>query len=128
MARKNNKGGQKDRYGRYKPFVGRPDRCHLCFLPMSEIVVSPTHKLFRTLDHIIPLSRGGTDTLRNRAPAHSFCNSSKGNRVEVSFKERLDMTLVVAPLLRDVGIPISKRRLADVRNQLRLQFGGSERV
>lgn len=34
----------------------------------------------RAVDHIIPLSRGGDNTLANVAPACSSCNSSKGNK------------------------------------------------
>lgn len=33
------------------------------------------------IDHIVPLSRGGDDTLANTQPAHARCNQSKGNRV-----------------------------------------------
>lgn len=34
-----------------------------------------------TVDHIIPLSKGGTDYFENVQPAHSICNSKKNNRV-----------------------------------------------
>lgn len=34
-----------------------------------------------TIDHIIPLSKGGTDYFDNVQPAHSICNSKKNNRV-----------------------------------------------
>lgn len=33
------------------------------------------------IDHIVPLSRGGSDTLANTQAAHAYCNLSKGNRV-----------------------------------------------
>ena len=32
-----------------------------------------------TLDHIIPISKGGTHTRDNVAPAHAKCNFNKGN-------------------------------------------------
>jgi 5-methylcytosine-specific restriction endonuclease McrA len=35
----------------------------------------------RTLDHIIPITRGGGDTPENVQSAHRLCNSRKGNRV-----------------------------------------------
>ncbi|MGW9437948.1 HNH endonuclease [Streptomyces sp. NPDC055607] len=40
------------------------------------------HRLSFTLDHLVPLSRGGNllDPA-NARPAHRACNSSKGNRV-----------------------------------------------
>lgn len=34
-----------------------------------------------TLDHVIPISRGGTHTWDNVAPAHYICNQNKGNRL-----------------------------------------------
>lgn len=33
------------------------------------------------IDHLIPVSEGGPDTLNNVRPAHGLCNIRKGNRV-----------------------------------------------
>ena len=33
-----------------------------------------------TLDHIVPRSKGGADTLENLQLAHAHCNKVKGNR------------------------------------------------
>jgi 5-methylcytosine-specific restriction endonuclease McrA len=33
------------------------------------------------IDHVIPISKGGSDTLENVKPAHGRCNVSKGNRL-----------------------------------------------
>ncbi|WP_371674455.1 HNH endonuclease [Streptomyces sp. NBC_00289] len=43
--------------------------------------LDPRHPMSWTLDHLVPLSRGG-DLLdpANARPAHRRCNSSKGNR------------------------------------------------
>lgn len=35
---------------------------------------------FATLDHIVPLSKGGSHTYDNLQPAHLLCNTSKGDR------------------------------------------------
>jgi 5-methylcytosine-specific restriction endonuclease McrA len=35
-----------------------------------------------SIDHIVPRSKGGPDSLKNLQLAHSWCNSQKGNRVE----------------------------------------------
>ena len=32
-----------------------------------------------TVDHVVPRSLGGTDTLGNLRPAHSRCNTVRGN-------------------------------------------------
>lgn len=34
-----------------------------------------------TKDHVVPLSRGGTDDIENLQPLHRACNSAKGTRV-----------------------------------------------
>ncbi|MET8532401.1 HNH endonuclease signature motif containing protein [Streptomyces sp. NPDC005065] len=47
--------------------------CHLCGLSFSTV-----HPI--SLDHVEPLSKGGTHTLANFAPAHRWCNTQKGNR------------------------------------------------
>ena len=56
----------------YQAFEGR---CGICkeSLPRAKM----------TLDHIIPLSKGGAHTRANVQPAHRACNSRKGARLEV---------------------------------------------
>lgn len=53
--------------------------CGIC-----ELAVDPTEKFpspgAATLDHVIPISRGGAHTLDNLQCAHFYCNTVKGNR------------------------------------------------
>ena len=37
-------------------------------------------RLAGTVDHVVPLSGGGDNSLENLIPACSFCNSSRGSR------------------------------------------------
>ena len=46
------------------------DICHLCARPGAD-----------TKDHLLPLSRGGTDDIENLRPAHRICNGRRGNRL-----------------------------------------------
>lgn len=39
-----------------------------------------------TVDHIVPLSRGGHDTIGNRIPACLSCNSSKGAKTFMEWR------------------------------------------
>jgi len=40
----------------------------------------------RTIDHILPLSRGGDNSLSNKQTLCSFCNSTKGNKTDYELK------------------------------------------
>lgn len=54
--------------------------CGLCSEPLFEGPVFPD-PLSPSLDHIVPLSKGGTHTQDNIQLAHLGCNVRKGNRV-----------------------------------------------
>lgn len=54
--------------------------CQLCAMPVDESLSWP-HRFSASVDHIIPLSKGGNDTLSNVQLAHLTCNISKGARV-----------------------------------------------
>src|SRR3954453_5249568 len=43
--------------------------CHICGGPGAT-----------TVDHVVPLDRGGRSTLANLKPAHSYCNAGKRER------------------------------------------------
>lgn len=60
-------------------FIRDKGMCGLCF----DTVLMNAEKLKHrpSIDHIIPLSVGGDDTLKNVQLAHFGCNSRKGNRV-----------------------------------------------
>jgi len=47
-------------------------KCGICGLSVSKEEM--------TIDHIVPLSRGGPHVLSNLQPAHSSCNTKKGAR------------------------------------------------
>lgn len=54
--------------------------CHICREPI-DLNLPRTSKLGLTVDHLIPLSRGGTDTMPNLRPAHWGCNIKKSNKL-----------------------------------------------
>ncbi len=51
--------------------------CHLCGQPV-RLDVGPNHPHAYQVDHLIPLIRGGVDTVDNMRPAHRLCNLTKG--------------------------------------------------
>ncbi|MGH3584753.1 MAG: HNH endonuclease [Pseudonocardia sp.] len=54
--------------------------CQLCRLPIDPSVAWPD-SASPSLDHIIPLSRGGAHAMANVQSAHLGCNSSKGDKL-----------------------------------------------
>lgn len=54
--------------------------CHLCGKPVDMTLAWP-HRDSKSVDHIIPLSKGGAHDPSNCALAHMGCNSSKGARL-----------------------------------------------
>lgn len=56
---------------------------HKCSICGEKIFLSlpRTSKLGLTVDHVIPISRGGTDDIANLRPAHWICNVKKSNKL-----------------------------------------------
>lgn len=61
--------------------------CYLCQRPIRRDLVWP-HPLSASVDHVIPVSAGGSDDLSNLRATHWHCNAEKGDRllgVEMGF-------------------------------------------
>lgn len=54
--------------------------CQLCFDPVDLTLTSP-HPDSPSIDHVVPLAAGGSDTPDNVQLAHRWCNTSKGTRL-----------------------------------------------
>lgn len=60
-------------------------RCHLCSRRVNRLLAG-THQRGPTIDHLVPISRGGMDEPRNVALAHRQCNSARGTRGTVQLR------------------------------------------
>jgi 5-methylcytosine-specific restriction endonuclease McrA len=56
------------------------DDCGLCGHRIDFTVAYP-HPMAATIDHVIPITKGGAHAEENVQLAHARCNTSKGNRV-----------------------------------------------
>lgn len=60
--------------------------CHICNKPIDlqapRTVKEEGWYFGLHIDHIIPISKGGSDTLNNVKPAHGICNVRKGAKLE----------------------------------------------
>lgn len=64
---------------RYVVFERDNFLCKLCGAPM-DMSAAPRSPLSPSIDHIVPVSRGGEHTYENTQSAHLTCNMSKGAR------------------------------------------------
>lgn len=53
--------------------------CQLCFTPINWTLTG-RHPMAPSLDHVVPLNKGGEHTLANTWTVHFACNASKGDR------------------------------------------------
>jgi 5-methylcytosine-specific restriction endonuclease McrA len=54
--------------------------CHIC-LTEIDLSLARNSRFGATIDHVVPVSKGGADTLENMKLAHWICNIKKGNKV-----------------------------------------------
>jgi len=78
--KKYNKKRNLSKVGKVIPYVGNRDgwKCSICFDKVKSKVYSYDDKWSPTIDHVIPVSQGGTDDLSNLKLAHMICNAKKG--------------------------------------------------
>ena len=59
--------------------------CHICKLPIDfsapRRAFMPGWEYGLQFDHVIPLTKGGSDQIENVKPSHGLCNLSKGNKI-----------------------------------------------
>lgn len=66
-------------------------RCYVCREPIDRYVRKPNW-FAATVEHLVPLCKGGTHTWDNVVPAHALCNFQKGDALpaKLSFLAPLD--------------------------------------
>ena len=78
-VRRQSKTAKPSRLSADKVFQLMGPNCALCNKPIDPSLLR-TSRMGLTVDHKIPLSKGGEDTLDNMQPAHWICNVRKGNK------------------------------------------------
>jgi 5-methylcytosine-specific restriction endonuclease McrA len=58
--------------------------CHICKTPIDLLAPRKTGKpnweIGLHIDHLVPISKGGNDTIENVRPSHGLCNVKRGAR------------------------------------------------
>lgn len=65
--------------------------CHIC-LGEIDYALPHTDPMSYVVDHIIPLTRGGTDEIENKQSAHRTCNRTKGASLPEDSRPRTYVT------------------------------------
>lgn len=80
-AKKNHKrrGAGPMKVSRKRLLELRGNRCHICG-KVIDLKLSGMHPMGFTIDHLLPVSRGGTNDISNLHVAHRRCNTARGNR------------------------------------------------
>ncbi len=101
-----------------KSISGSPEWCYLCGLVIPKIA-DHRHPLYGTIDHVVPLSRGGAQSISNRKPAHHLCNRSKASFMieEIPVEIRLLCQAQIKTKLIKMGIVVSRKDLAKARQR-----------
>jgi predicted nucleic acid-binding Zn ribbon protein/uncharacterized OB-fold protein len=60
--------------------------CQLCHRPAPQPLLGTRSPLRPTIDHILPIAKGGQHTHQNVQCAHSQCNSRKSARIQGQFR------------------------------------------
>ena len=116
------------RLRREKAMAGNPRWCSICGLVIPDNTVNSHDDLYGTVDHVIPLSKGGPEHLDNRKPAHSKCNALKGNRLNMLPTQIEQLQTAVARKLNDRGIPTGPVQVRAASQRISLTPPGSRRL
>lgn len=60
--------------------------CGICGLPIN-LSLSHPHPWSLTIDHVIPIAKGGTTRAENLQPAHFKCNRQKGEHLTITLDD-----------------------------------------
>lgn len=74
-----------------------PDWCSICGFVIPKEIVNKHHNLVFTVDHKIPMSKGGQNTVSNRKASHRFCNMTKSDCININelTKQTLRMSVMI---------------------------------
>ncbi|WP_078853949.1 HNH endonuclease [Streptomyces sp. FxanaA7] len=75
------RNAEREPISRHRVFERDQWSCYLCGGPINRNAVAPYHPMAPTVDHVVPLARGGGHLMANLRAAHFICNSRKNSRI-----------------------------------------------
>lgn len=95
--------------------------CAICGLPINYDLPYTSPWSF-TVDHIVPISRGGTTTEENVQAAHRKCNRAKGSKLFLSLEEINQLRLEQGVKVQSDNSSGSDDETADICTQQKFLF------
>ena len=68
-------------HAEWEELLRQYDRCPRCLRPWGEIPPPAGRETVITVDHHIPISKGGSNSIENIRPLCYSCNSAKGDKL-----------------------------------------------
>lgn len=106
-TRADHKAGHRQAYERNRKRILQAQTvCGICGKPVDKSIKYP-HKLSATIDHIIPLSKGGHPTdINNLQLAHFICNRLKSDKLQSETRGTPDKEIIYSAT-DPRGLPLS---------------------
>jgi 5-methylcytosine-specific restriction endonuclease McrA len=97
---------------RYQVYAQSNGKCHICH-ELVDLRLEVPNPLSCTIDHVVPLARGGSHTIGNVRIAHMICNTFKSDEpltIHVRLSARFAYLLAVGGLVNEAWAMHPRRR------------------
>jgi len=109
------------RYDLYLRQHDQNEYCALCGLIIPKLPIEELPKAVRrTIDHLRPRSKGGSNKQSNRKPAHYHCNNAKKDLLAVTGAWVTERQKKIAKEMQPIGITFTPLDLCNAMDRVKV--------